>query len=138
MQATPRQVKLIRWLLFGVVLSLLPLIAAYLTAAAFAQVQRLSTFLSGGAPLLLISATLTGAAVGELFGHSGRRPAALEVFVGGLAIFVALLAAISYATFTTASTLGNHPNEGFVAIYSTVLFSISVASGAGCVALSER
>jgi hypothetical protein len=138
MPATLRQVKLIRWALFGVGLSLLPLFAAYVSGAAFGKISGLARFLSGGAPLLLISATLAGAAVGELFGRSSGPPSGREVFVGGVATLVALLAAISYATFTTASGLGNQPNEGFVAIYSAVLFILSVASGAGCVALSER
>ena len=136
MPATPRQVKLIRWFVFGVMLSLLPLLAAYIAAVAFGKTPRLPAFLSGG-PLLLISATLAGAAAGELFGRPSGQRSGGEVFVGGVAILVALLAALSYATFTTASVQGARPNEGFVALYSMVLFVLSVASGAGCVALSE-
>jgi hypothetical protein len=109
----------------------------YIGGAAFGKTPLLSALLSGG-QLLLISATLSGTAVGELFGGGRKRRSAGEVFVGGVSIFVALLAAFSFALITTALSENIQPNARFVAIYSSVLFLLSVASGAGCVALSER
>jgi hypothetical protein len=137
MSATPRQVKAIRWMMFGVVLSLLPIGASYLGAAAFGKTPDFVKFLGRG-DLLLVSATIGAAAAGELFGSRTRAGGGLEVFMAGLAIAVAVLAALLFGVITTAKSLGELPAEGFIAACTTVLFLVGVASGVGCVALSER
>jgi hypothetical protein len=124
-------------MLFGVLLSLLPLIAAYLGAAFFGHTPGFVEFLSRG-DLLLVSATVSGVAIGELFGSQGRTAGGLEVFMGGIAFAVALLSALLFGLITTAESQGQHPAEAIAATWTAILFVLSVASGAGCVALSER
>ena len=135
---TPRQIKLVRWGMFGVLLSLLPLAGAFVGSAIYGKLVSLEGLLSRG-ELLLIATTLAAAATGELFGSRHSSTASgTEVLAGGAAIFVAVLAIFSYAVVSTAISRGEQFSKTFVTWYSIVIWLFSIAAGALCVALSER
>jgi hypothetical protein len=60
--------KLVRWLIFSVVISLLPLLFRFALEATDGKSPTLSDLLSQG-ELLLISSAIAAAAVGELIGR---------------------------------------------------------------------
>jgi hypothetical protein len=143
MPGAPQQIKLLRWMMFAVLLSIVPLLGALITSIASNHFEGMYHFLSGG-ELLLIATTLAAASVGELFGsrpQSGSQPQSAsrtEVIAGGAAMLVVVLGALSYPSFRAIQSSGQTANEPFVAWFSGALFILSMASGAICVALSER
>lgn len=130
-------VKLIKWLFFGVVLSLVPLLATVSLLAAKATPSPspfLDTIQKG--ELLLISAAMCGGAMGDLIG-TGRDYLALKLTLGGTAVIATIFASLFYATVIEAAGTPHAYDPAFVAHASIWIFGLSVPTCGGIIALSE-
>ena len=92
--------RVLRWMIFGAVVSVLPLSFAYADLLVTSHAASLEKILGNG-ELLVIIWVLSSTAVGELFGSSGRL-AWLKLIVGGATLLVILAAGHEFATITEA------------------------------------
>jgi hypothetical protein len=134
--------RLLRWALFSVIIALLPLVFRFVWDHTQMQVRNpsIASLLDEG-ELLLISAALAAAAIGELLPQAWRTSPAVSspppqtvIISSGCSVITVLFSSLYYAAVSSSSTV--KPNV--VAIVSVVLFLISLVSSAGCVILSEK
>ncbi len=78
--------KLTRWCIFSVAISLLPLVTAWLGLLTGGHSATLSDILKNGA-LLLITAAISGVAIGEVVGSGGAH-IRLKLLAGGGCVLV--------------------------------------------------
>lgn len=127
--------KLVRWLVFGVVFALLPLFFNYLKA--YGRGATISPAdLSAHGELLLISAAIAAAAVGELLA-SGRRYQIAKIIAGGGSVLLLAVASLWFADISTLAPATPLVNYARVSNASFVVFGLTVVSSACCVVLSE-
>ncbi len=123
--------KLIRWCVFGVAIALIPVAfcwASLLTAGKSATLDRV---LENGA-LLLITAAISGAAIGELVG-SGKARIKLKLWAGGGCVVVLMACSLWYAQ--VSSTTVARPQ---VVMWGSIgMFLFGMVSSCSCVVLSE-
>ena len=127
--------RFVRWLIFSVVLSLVPLGVSALIRATRGQAVTLESLLANG-ELLLIAAALTSAAVGDLLGGTGKRPVR-ELIAGGSCIVLLAVSALYFADVSAARASQSTIDLGLVRSISIVLFSCALLSSGSCVLLSE-
>ena len=126
--------RLAKWLIFSVLLALLPLAYNYLHVLTRNGSPSLDVLLGKG-ELLLVAASISAAAVGSLIGGSKKWLIA-KVFAGGGSVLLLGLASLYYVD-VAVPTPGVTLNASVVAKASLLFFAFSVVSGAGCVALEE-
>jgi hypothetical protein len=127
--------KLVKWLIFSVVLALIPILVAYL-----GQITRgvlppwHETF--GRGELLLIAAAMCATSSGELFTASGSSRLG-KLLAGGAAIVLLLVSASYFAEVSSSMRSQAAIDTLVVAQLSLFLYACSFLSSAGCVYLSE-
>lgn len=131
----------VKWIIFGVLASLIPFLVAYLKASsqlnALTGEQILATVLGRG-ELLLVVVALCSASSGEIFAWGGKAPTA-SIVIGGASVLIALLAISYYGEL--ASMYSNSPKEvdaAKVLSYSTYLFVAALVSSACAVVLTRE
>lgn len=124
--------KLLRWLIFSVILALLPLVFNYLHVVTRGGAPTFDVLLGQG-QLLLVVAAISGSALGNLFG-SGKNWLGGKMVAGGGSLCILALSSYYFADITAASS---NLNFHFIAISSLAFFACAVGSAAGCVALAE-
>jgi hypothetical protein len=132
--------KVLHWLTFTVCFGLLPLFCAW-AISEFRGTGRGLTDLLGKGELLMISAVIAGAAIGEVFSASRelgqKRPASIgKVFLyylGAVAIFSALIGNL----IVFVALLPEVP-EFTVSNWSIVLFLLTAASSCLIIGMVER
>lgn len=127
--------KLVTWLIFSVLLAVVPLAATAVFQATRDLPYDLPTLTAQG-ELLLVAASLCAAATGELFA-SGSRARVVKLIAGGAAVVVLLFAAIYFASVVSARQAGVPMN--IIVIYHTSLavFAGAFVASGSCVALSK-
>jgi uncharacterized membrane protein len=125
--------KVAKWLMFTVLISLAPLLASWIWAAASSSdpVGLYAVVRQGD--LCLLAASFCAVGLGELIGIK-RSTQTLMIFVGGTSALTIMLSVFLYALVRNATSL---PNEGYVVGASVALFVIGVVSSTVCVAISE-
>jgi drug/metabolite transporter (DMT)-like permease len=91
-----RREKLIRWLIFNVLVGLVPIVISYLGLRLDPHPPALHVLTSRG-ELLLISTAIASAAVGELI-PGGRDKATQKLLAGGCCILLVLVSSLFFAT----------------------------------------
>jgi hypothetical protein len=126
--------RLVRWIVFGVLIALLPIAFRYALESTTGPVPSLAHLLADG-ELLLISSAIAAGAVGELIGR-GRNRLILQLISAGGCIATVLFASLYYAYVATHQLV----NEAFVMRMSLFLFGLTLIASASCIALaaSER
>ena len=127
--------KLVRWLVFSVAISLLPLVFNFLRAYGRGATPSLIDLNAHG-ELLLISAAIAAAAIGELVASGGRYQIA-KIIAGGGCVLVLAVASLWFADISAPTSSGALVDYVRVSNASTVVFMFTVISSASCVVLSE-
>ena len=129
--------KLLHWLFFGVVMALVPFIAAI-----FSDVDRDKAFsfpsLFGHGDLLIIATIISAGGIGDLFGtavdkrHRTPKLIVLGCSIVSVAVTCMWFGDISSLLFTT------HPADPMtVAVGSLILFAFAIIEGISALMLSE-
>ncbi len=135
MPGTTMTEKVLRWMIFSVVLALIPLLANALITVTFGASLTLTGMLEHG-ELLLIAAALSAAGAGELFGTSNTNKLK-KITAGGGSILILLSAAIYFASISSAASMGALIDISMVSIVSIVFYVCALIASFSCVALSE-
>ena len=125
-------IKVIQWLIFQVVLSLTPVGAAILsklTINGFSEPIDLNEILKNG-ELILVTAAIVGAAIGDLLGGNRKHPG-LELISGGGCIVILLLTCLYFPTISNASA-----NLDSIKQVSFCLFGTGFVASLSCIVLS--
>ena len=122
--------KLARWFLFGVLFTLLPFALSYLNLRARSKsvksVKIGSLFARG--ELLLVSAAIGIAAVGELFGVKDANPLG-QIITGGVSLLLVVIQALWYAS---VSEPNSDFDADFVGRVSVIFFVMTVLASIAC------
>jgi hypothetical protein len=128
--------KLLRWLLFSVLLSLSPLLARAISLSTDSADTNLLQLLSPRGELLLVSIVLCAAAAGELIGSKDHRRMA-KITAGGISVLLLVFAALYFGHVYGADPAQALTLAPAAARTSGLLFASSVICSGCCVALTE-
>jgi hypothetical protein len=126
--------KMMRWLIFGVVVALVPIGYSYLNLILKDKSPTLAGVIGDGGLLLIISAICAGA-LGEVIG-SGADWAFFKIISSGGAIITLLLSSLLFAS-VFEGRLVSHFDEESIANASIWVFILGMFPCAACIALSE-
>ena len=126
------QEKLVRWFMFSVLVSLVPLALTYFNLWVDRRDVRLDMLVARG-ELLLISTTLGATALGELF--PSTRENALEKLLSGGALVVLML--MSSFFFAVTQARQSSASRSLFAV-SLVIFAGILATSASCMFYSHQ
>lgn len=129
---TARAEKLVRWFMFSVLVSLVPLALTYFILWVDRREVHLEMLVARG-ELLLISTTLGAAALGELF--PGTRENALEKLLSGGALVLLMLTSSLFFAVIQARQSSN-PRSLFAV--SLALFVGILAAAGSCMFYSHQ
>jgi hypothetical protein len=127
--------KIVRWLIFSVVIALLPLAFNYIRILIQGTNPTLVVLLSRG-ELLLVSAAIAAAAIGELIA-SGEEWRIAKYVAGGGCVSVLFLTSALFAEISNATYSGAAVNSALISSSSALLFGFAVVSSASCIVLAE-
>lgn len=126
--------KVVRWIIFGVFVALVPLAFSYLNLLIKDKHPTIEAITDDGGLLLIISALCAGA-IGELIG-TGEKALFAKVLASGGSVIVLLLSASEFASITQGKNVTDFNHHG-VATISLWLFGVGLLPCLGCIALSE-
>jgi hypothetical protein len=127
---------LLRWLIFNVLISLLPLaFAAFLLASKQAPHQE-SMWVSvlGGGELLLISTAIAAEAIGDLIASNEEKAVWKYISSGGCLIAL-IFSALWYATVRES---GPTQNAATIVVGSVILFAATFVAALSCKFLARE
>lgn len=127
--------KMVKWVIFSVLMALVPLITAALIQLTRSITPSMDDLIGRG-ELLLITAALCARSCGELFSSDGGRKTA-KVVAGGSTMVILLLTAIYFADVASAVRTKTTIDSGLVAGISIVTYISALVSGGSCIRLSE-
>ncbi|MGO8089060.1 hypothetical protein AB9E29_18200 [Rhizobium leguminosarum] len=126
--------RILRWLFFTILLSLIPILASYIQLSANkAALISLTSVLRQG-DLFLLCSGFCASALGELIGLERKRWPGAKIMVGGAATLVMLLCVFLYAAIRNSSVT---ESIEFLANISISIFIFGAIISVACVALSE-
>lgn len=128
--------KIIRWAIFGVIVSLIPLWVSYEILVIKLQSPTLGKILGNG-ELLIIVWVLCAGALGELVG-SGPSFRILKLFSGGGTLATLIICALMFASISEERSAHISINTDEIVSKSLLLFCFGILSCVGCLSLSER
>lgn len=129
--------KLLRWTVYSVIISLIPIFSTFLYSWTTNSQVTLTGALSKG-ELLLISVAISGGAVGELIGREAEGALRLlKVGIIGLTLIVVLVSCIWFGSIASILAEGGHVDAHAVSVGSKIVFFSSVLSGAVCIGMSS-
>lgn len=126
--------KFRKWLIFSVLLTLLPLVFNFLLALAFGPLPT-PDYLVGNGQLLLLAVGLSTAALGNALSIRRLSDAIRDWTVGACAANLAL-ASFFFAVVSVGNALG--ADVGYVLVVSLVLYGCAVFTSGICATLTER
>lgn len=126
--------KMARWLIFSVIIALVPLVFAFVNAQ-MKNVQADWTTTLGNGELLIVIAAICAGAVGELFGSSNRFKVS-KIVAGGSTVVVLIFSALVFASIEPAGA-ATVAQKGVIATASIYLFLFAIGCCASCIVLSE-
>lgn len=127
--------KFARWFVFGVLIALLPILVDFIVKRSEWSQPSLNDLLGRG-ELLLISAGLCSAAIGELLG-TGSKFATLKIISGGGCLLVLASASLSYANLAGKMSKNIIFSADVVSHDSLIIYLVGVVASASCVILAE-
>jgi hypothetical protein len=122
--------KILRWLLFGVIGSLLPLIINFLMTLPKSWSYSPIRVISRG-ELCIVVAAMCSVSAGELFGSTSKN-ATMAVLSGGVTILILALSTALYVSIPAVNDLPDY----YVGDLSYVLFICALISSLCCIGLS--
>jgi hypothetical protein len=125
-----RSEKLTRWIIFNVMVALVPLSAGYLGLQLGREEPGLHTLTARG-ELLLISTAIASAAVGELI-PGGRARATFKLCAGGSCILLVMLSSLFFAAIQARQDADPHS----ILSMSLVLFACTLLASFSCMYLA--
>lgn len=139
--------RLTRWLIFSVIVAMVPLAFDYFARMTDgSEAPKLAAIVSKG-ELLLISAAIAAAAIGEIIGRPGKRAVA-ELVATGACVVTFFFASLYYANVSVlqrqysrealSQQQEQQPKEEVIFRTSVVLFIFTLISSAGCMVLSKE
>jgi hypothetical protein len=127
---------LLRWILFSVSFSTLPLAFNYLSGITRNQPIGYVSLVGRG-ELLIVSVAIAAAGAGDLFGRAELIHRNYRLFVVGMSFIIVCLASLWFADIANALREGQLIDQIVVARGSTIVFCASVVNSACCIVLSE-
>jgi cation transporter-like permease len=124
--------KLVRWLMFTVAFSMVPLASTYFGLRLDRREASLTAIVAHG-ELLLICTSVVAAALGELLPGNGENATA-KLFAAGTSLLGVTLCSFYFAAIQSRAA----PDPGTVAIVSVCLFAGMLAAGTGCLYLAHQ
>ena len=124
--------KLVRWLVYTVVIALVPLLFTLLNLATYSKTVNLKAITEHG-EMLLIASALGAGAIGEMFTAKVRLSFPQELCVGATLILVI----VSSMWFASIASGAGSVNLNVVSFGSLTLLICVICSSGGCVYLSE-
>lgn len=128
--------KTLRWLLFGAGFALIPILFGFLRMATRGQSLSISGVTSRG-ELLLISAGIGGAAIGELIASGTKKRPGAKLACGSACAAVLLLSGLWFSDISSLLDAGQAVNHRVISYGSLVVLALTLIASGGCVALSE-
>lgn len=128
-------IKVLRWALFGVLVSLLPLVYSFANLHIKSQAATWTKVLGGG-ELLIVVWALCAAAIGELFGSSANFKIS-KIVSGGFTLLILIFSALMFASVAEAKVSGAKLDDASIVLTSFLLLIFATVSCGSCVALSE-
>lgn len=128
-------IKLVKWLLFSVLVALAPIVGGWLIQATRANTPPVFDLISHG-ELLLIAVALSSAAGGELIG-TGESMKLYKMFAAGISALIVIVAALYFSNVSASIAAGEALNVLFLERASIVIYISAIISSASCIALSE-
>lgn len=125
--------KLARWFGFTVLISLTPLLVTGLGLRALSRPFGLKS-IAGHGELLLISAAIGAAAIGELVPFKTKRWSAQKILVIAFTLVLVLISSMYFALIMVS---GSATDPAVVSFDSLLLFIFTILLSGGCVGLSE-
>ena len=123
-------VKLLRWLIFSVILALVPLGVSWLIQLTHGVSPSLYSLLQHG-ELLLIAAALSAAATGELIG-SGDNLLKGKLVAGGVSLLIVVFSAIYFASISASVVAQSTLDNSVIGASSLIIYISSLVSGGCC------
>ncbi len=127
--------KLLKWTFFGVILAIVPIVFSMLFHRAFSESFGFEKHLSDG-ELLLITAGLCAAGLGELLGSSDENKSG-KITCGGTSVVILLLSAGLYTAFANAEMYKEDFDVDFVLTISCICYVCALVSSTVCILLSD-
>ncbi len=128
-------VKIVRWLIFGAIISLLPLAFTFGDLALRGRPHRLTDVIGNG-ELLVVVWVLSASALGEMFGGKGGRPI-LHIVVGGLTLMLIVASALLFALVAEANAGGQSVDKELLVDLSMILYAVALIPCIFCLICSE-
>jgi hypothetical protein len=127
-----RAEKLVRWIMFSVLMSLVPLAASYFGLRLDRRPVHLEMLVARG-ELLLICTTLGAAAIGELF-PSGRENAIGKMFAAGTSLLGLVVCSLYFAAVQSRPAADAEP----ILSASIWLFAGMLVAGGSCLYFAHQ
>ena len=127
-------IKLLRWLIFGVLFSLAPLAASYLILLLKHKTHNIENIAGDGGLFLILSAISAGS-VGELIG-TGKDALFFKLISSRGAVMTLFVSSFLFAAILEEKLTSDF-DGCIVADASVVIFVIGILPCAACIALSE-
>lgn len=129
--------KLLHWLFFGVLMALVPFIAAI-----FSDVDRDKTFdfssLFGHGDLLIIATIISAGGIGDLFGTAvDKRHRTSKLIVLGCSIVSVAVTCMWFGDISSLLFTAHPADPTTVAVGSLILFVFAIIEGISALMLSE-
>jgi hypothetical protein len=124
--------RLLRWFLFSVLVSLIPLALTYVNLLFDGRQVHPEMLLARG-ELLLVSATLGAAALGELM-PSGRDNAMGKLLASGASVLMIVLSSVCFASIQSRQS----PDSGPILVVSLFLFAGMLLAAGSCMFYSHQ
>jgi hypothetical protein len=126
-----------KWAIFGVIFAIAPLAADYFIGSLHNPSSTFSwhDVVSKG-ELLLVTAAIAGAGVGELIG-SGKDWLPFKLVTGGACFVILLVAAELYSSIASDVRLQAVYDKPRLVDYSIYLFFATLIASAGCILAAE-
>jgi hypothetical protein len=118
-------VKMVNWFAFGVVFSVMPIIAGYFISATRGS-SRTLTDLIGHGELLIVATGLSAAAAGQAFTMKHNRFGVIPRLLGCGNILIAVFTTLWFADISAALSDKQKIDESFVATYSLWFFAATL------------
>ncbi|HEX8391926.1 MAG TPA: hypothetical protein VF665_06140 [Longimicrobium sp.] len=124
--------RIVRWFLFSVLVSLMPLLISY-AAMRLENIQAPGIRVTADGGLLLICTTVAAGALGELI-PSGRGRALEKITAAGGCILVVMFGTLYYAAVKSSAA----PNTRMIFTTSLLLLAGAISAGLSCLYLSQE
>ncbi|MBT8421249.1 MAG: hypothetical protein KJO08_10370 [Gammaproteobacteria bacterium] len=127
--------RLTRWFIFSIVMALLPIWFNLYQLLGSEPMALLIASCSHGEPLL-ITAAISGAALGVLSG-SGKSILFAKLVAGGGCVIVLVLASLGFAYITSTPGQDILLTPEAIAFGSLAMFTFGIVSSGSCIALAK-